>query len=78
MFMLKDTYEEDIPALEGSNIAASATFYFDVDDVEALYSAYKQKGVEIVKDISTTWYRMREFYIRDCNGYILGFAEQAK
>lgn len=30
----------------------------------------------MVKELSTTWYGMNEFYIRDNNGYVLGFAEQ--
>ena len=29
-----------------------------------------------IKDIDTTWYGMREFYIQECDGYILGFATQ--
>jgi len=77
MFMSKDAYVEDVPALKGMSIGASATLYCDVDNVTELYASFKDNGVEIVKDISTTWYGMKEFYIRDCNGYVLGFAEQA-
>jgi len=77
MFMLKDAYEEDLPALRGVTIGASLSLYFDVDHLDGLYASFKEKGVEIVKDLSSTWYGMREFYIRDCNGYILGFAEKA-
>ncbi|MDD5504587.1 MAG: VOC family protein [Candidatus Omnitrophica bacterium] len=78
MFMRKDEYEIDIPALKGAAIGASAAFYCDVDNVKTLRDSFKEKGVSIIKDISITWYGMKEFYIRDCNGYILGFAEQAK
>ena len=77
MFMSKDAYVEDVPALKGIPVGASATLYCDVDNVTELYSSFKEKGVEIVKELSTTWYGMKEFYIRDCNGYIVGFAEQA-
>ncbi len=31
--------------------------------------------VEIVADLHTTFYGTREFYFRDCNGYILSFSE---
>lgn len=75
MFMQKDVYIEDVAALKGASMGASATLYCDVDNIDALYGAFKEKGVEIVKDISKTWYGMKEFYIKDCNGYILGFAE---
>lgn len=78
MFMRKDVYEEDVPALKGAHISASATFYCDVENIGELYNVYKENGVEITKDLSTTWYGMKEFYIKDCNGYILGFAEQTK
>jgi len=77
MFMNKDAYAQDIPELNGP-IGASLTLYYDVDDVEDLYESFKKQEVEIVKDISTTWYGMKEFYIKDCNGYILGFAERMK
>ena len=76
MFMSKDVYEEDIPALRGIPVGASLTLYFDVDHLDGLYASLKGKGVEVVKDLSATWYGMKEFYIRDCNGYILGFAER--
>ena len=38
-----------------------------------LYEELKEK-VTIIKDMRTTFYGKREFYIRDCNGYILTFA----
>lgn len=78
MFMRKDVYEEDVRALKGFPIGASATFYCDVDNVDELYDFCKGNGVELITDLSTTWYGMKEFYIKDCNGYILGFAEKAK
>jgi uncharacterized glyoxalase superfamily protein PhnB len=76
MFMRKDVYGEDVQALKGVSIGASATFYCDVDNVSALHDSFKENGVDIIKGISTTWYGMKEFYIMDLNGYILGFAEQ--
>jgi uncharacterized glyoxalase superfamily protein PhnB len=77
MFMQKDVYIEDVTALKGASMGASATLYCDVDNVDALYGSFKNNGVDVVKEISSTWYGMKEFYIKDCNGYILGFAEQA-
>ena len=69
---------KDIPALKDSPLGASATFYCDVDDVDAFYDSCRAAGVDIVKDIVSTWYGMREFYIRDINGYILGFGRREK
>jgi 5-bromo-4-chloroindolyl phosphate hydrolysis protein len=39
------------------------------------YQVLKSK-VEIVKELHTTFYGMQEFYFKDCNGYILAFAER--
>jgi uncharacterized glyoxalase superfamily protein PhnB len=50
-------------------------FYIDVENIEETYKQLEGR-VEIAKTLETTWYGMREFYIRDCNGYILGFAER--
>ncbi|EKB58258.1 hypothetical protein HMPREF9700_02066 [Bergeyella zoohelcum CCUG 30536] len=31
-----------------------------------------------ITELKTTWYGMQEFYLKDLNGYILGFAEKAE
>jgi len=77
MFMRKDVYEDDIPALKEVAIGASATFYCEVENLTSFYHACCENQVEIIKDMAATWYGMNEFYIRDCNGYILGFGESA-
>lgn len=78
MFMRKDVYEADVPELQGVPLGASVTFYCDVDNVHELYDQLQKSGVETLTEITTTWYGMKEFYIQDCNGHILGFAEQVK
>jgi uncharacterized glyoxalase superfamily protein PhnB len=40
-----------------------------------MYENLKDK-VTVVKELHTTWYGMQEFYVKDCNGYILGFSQQ--
>ncbi len=74
MFQESASFKEDIGDIFDS-IGASISFYIRVDDVNSLHDKLLSK-VEIVKDIETTWYGMREFYIKDCNGYILGFGTQ--
>ena len=75
MFLKASNFEEDIPVLQGFPQGASVLFYIDVENIEEVYKQLKN-CVEIEKTLETTWYGMREFYIRDCNGYILGFAER--
>jgi len=74
MFQRTDSIGEDVPPLKGVPIGASVSFYIEVDDINALYQEIKSKA-EVVKKLETVWYGMQEFYIKDCNGYILGFAE---
>ncbi len=75
MLMKKNVFEEDLPMLKGSTIGASVSFYFDVNNIDEMYISLKDK-IDIAIDLHTTWYGMKEFYIKDCNGYILGFAER--
>ena len=49
-------------------------FSIEVEDIEALYQEIKSK-TDVMIELNTAWYGMREFYVKDCNGYILGFAE---
>ena len=72
MFQRADILREDIGDFFGE-LGASSTYYIEVEDVDALYEKVKEE-VEIVKPLENAWYGMREFYVRDCNGYILGFA----
>ena len=75
MLMNKDAFGEDLPMLKGTIIGASVSFYLDVDNINEVYKSIKDK-VEIIIDLHNTWYGVQEFYIKDCNGYILGFAEE--
>jgi len=77
MFMQKDVYLQDLPVLKNYPIGASASLYIDVENLEKFYNKIKDR-VEVIKELFTTWYGMNEFYIKDNNGYILGFAERKK
>lgn len=74
MFQSEESMKEDIPGFNAGQIGGSLTLYIEVDDIEDLYSKVKD-GVKVEKELEYTFYGMQEFYIRDCNGYILGFAE---
>ncbi|MHC4227146.1 MAG: VOC family protein [Planctomycetota bacterium] len=73
MFQTRKSLAEEIPEFNGMKIGGSLTFYVEVENIEGLYVKLKDK-VTIIKDIQTTFYGKREFYLRDCNGYILIFA----
>lgn len=74
-FQAEETLKKDITVFADSTIGASVSFYMEVENLDTFYKEIKGK-VEVVKELSTTWYGMKEFYIYDNNGYVLGFAEQ--
>lgn len=75
MLQEKNSMKEDIGNFF-NDISASMTLYIEVDDVESLYEKVKE-NVEILKPVYETWYGQKEFYIKDINGYILGFSSKA-
>ena len=74
MLQSVESLKEDVGVFF-DNIGASLTLYIDVENVDELYLKIKDK-VNIYKEITTTWYGQREFYIKDINGYILGFSSK--
>ena len=74
MFQSRRSLSENVPALTGSPIGASQTFYIEVVGIRELYEQLRGK-VDIVVDLHTTFYGTQEFYFRDINGYILSYSE---
>ena len=66
-FQRTDTFKEDVVFATGLPIGASVSFYMDIEGIDEFHQQMK-----------TTWYGMKEFYLKDINGYILGFAEKAE
>ncbi len=54
-----------------------AVFYFTVDNVDALHHQLKKSGIT-VGSLDDEHYGMREFYVRDPDGYELGFGTPVK
>jgi uncharacterized glyoxalase superfamily protein PhnB len=61
----------------GETPCFSGTLYIDMDGVEELYEAVKDR-VSILWPLEAMEYGQKEFGVKDCNGYILAFAEQAE
>ena len=76
MFQTRASLSEEIPGFATVPVGGSQTFYIDVDQVEPLYQSLKGR-VTVVQDLHTAFYGAREFAFRDCNGYVLVFAETA-
>ncbi len=76
MFQQATSFERDIAFGKDLDIAASVSFYMEIEGLEAFYKSLAGNKLELTA-VETTWYGMREFYVRDINGYILAFAEKA-
>ncbi|SQA75495.1 Glyoxalase-like domain [Capnocytophaga sputigena] len=67
MLFLQQVCQSELPFL----------FYMDIEGIDEFHQQMKAKKLEIT-ELKTTWYGMKEFYLKDINGYILGFAEKAE
>ena len=71
MLQERENLLADSPAFGADTVPnASMTLYFRVDDVDAI-AARLPDGTAVVKPLETTWYGMREIWIRDPDGYVL-------
>jgi catechol 2,3-dioxygenase-like lactoylglutathione lyase family enzyme len=57
----------------GTPNPASCTMYFVIGDADELHDFQKANGVEIIEGPADQPYGLRDFRIRDLNGYHLGF-----
>lgn len=53
--------------------AGLALYLFVGPDIDERYARYQARGVQVVREIGTRPWGMREFEIADCNGYVLRF-----
>lgn len=74
MFQSRKSLATEIAYFEELPMAASSTLFIETAGIHELYQRVKGQ-VEIVSDLHTTSYGMREFAVRDSNGYVLVFAE---
>ena len=74
MFQQKQNFEADL-GVQVEKTGASVSFYIEVEDAVALYGTVKEKAV-IHKALESTFYGTKEFYIKDPDGYILGFSSR--
>ena len=77
MFQTLESIKEDLPSLDIKQEGRAGTFYIKVKGLDALMEAVEGK-VKMAVELRTTFYGAREFAVKDPDGYILMFAEDAK
>jgi len=60
-----------------SHKAEAIDAYLWVDDVDALYAEFQRSGAEIVMPPTLRVYGMKELEVRDLDGYVLCFGQDA-
>jgi uncharacterized glyoxalase superfamily protein PhnB len=73
MLLEERAFAHDLPAFAGRKPGASATFYLEVENVNALHEKLAGNVTE-VKPLGDMWYGKREWYIADPDGYVLCLA----
>lgn len=76
MFQTEKSIQEDIPGLHIDRKGSHGTFFIKLKGIDELFERVNGK-VEIADPMRTTFYGMREFTVKDLNGYFLTFAEEA-
>ncbi len=74
MFQSKDSIRESIKEFDLPERGCNAVMYIEMEYLDEFRERIKDR-IEIVKDIHKTPYGILELAIRDCNGFILVFAE---
>lgn len=49
----------------------------EIDGIDSFFRQIKDNGLNPSK-LKKAWYGMREFYLKDNNGYILGFSQKSE
>ena len=78
MFQSRVGYVEALPEYKDKKIGGTLFLYIEVESLDIVYNRVKKASAEIVVDINTTFYGSHEFTMKDCDGYLLIFAEEAK
>jgi len=76
MFQSAESILSEFSGVGHNDPGCRVILYMQVIGLEELFEKIKDE-VEIVKGLHEAFYGMKEFYVRDKNGYMLGFAEKA-
>ena len=67
--------EKEWVFLEGAPLGGTIVLYIEIEGIDELYQRIRNQ-VDVVSPLAAQPYGMREFTLRDCNGYVLAFGER--
>jgi len=74
MFQSRESLSEKVPELKNAEIGGTSVTYIEAENVEEIYN-WISSNAEVIKELHDTPWGRKEFFIKDCNGYILVFAQ---
>jgi len=77
MFQSRQSLSSELALFFEMPISASQTIYLRRTNVDGLYEKLRDQ-VDVIQPPIDKFYGMREWYMRDCNGYVLCFGELAE
>jgi uncharacterized glyoxalase superfamily protein PhnB len=77
MFQRSNSFYEDVALAGRTSIGATVSFYMEGKGINDFHAELINKGIQVT-ELKLTWYGIKEFYCKDNNGYVLGFAEEAE
>jgi len=76
MFTWEPEHTHDDGTSHGSEAGLAGSIYFNVDDVDALYEEFRQNpGIGEISAPTDQTHGMREFLVRDPNGFAVFFGQ---
>lgn len=75
MLLKKEVVASDLPSIKGKDTGGTFTLFFVVSDIKEVYKK-ATKNCELIKDLEDMFYGMREFTVKENNGYIFTFAQR--
>ncbi|MEJ0031190.1 MAG: VOC family protein [Bacteroidota bacterium] len=75
MFQSLKSLKEDMPSLNLDRKGSLGTFFIKMNGIEELYESAKKAKLDIALEWRVTFYGMKEFGVKDPDGYYMVFAE---
>jgi catechol 2,3-dioxygenase-like lactoylglutathione lyase family enzyme len=69
---------EKLPVDSEARVGSDYCYIHVAHDLDGLYELYRSRGVAILQEPQNHAWGLRDFYIRDCDGYVFCFAGEVR
>jgi len=75
MLQQRKSFETEYSQMTGKPLGGTLHFFTKIEKLDDFYNKIKDK-VKVIKTPHITTYKMKEFSVEDCNGYLFVFAQE--